>query len=92
MDARTKSLIAAGAAAAVNCRPCLEHLVPQCIKADASEDDIREAIETGLQVNRGARAKTQGFVGDIITTANHDIDEQTSPCCDEVTAARSGCC
>ena len=92
MDARTKSLIAAGAAAAVNCRPCLEHLVPQCTKAGASEDDIREAIETGLQVNRGAHAKTQGFVEDVMTVAKHDIDEPTSPCCDKDTAARSGCC
>jgi len=85
MDTKTKSLIAVGAAAAVNCRPCLEYHVPQCIKAGASEDDVREAIETGFRVNRGAHAKTQDYVEDVIAYAKQDID-------DRETGAQTGCC
>ena len=92
MEDKIKSLIAVGAAAAVSCRPCLEHHAPQCIKAGASEDDVREAIETGFQVNRGAHAKTQGYVEDVITDARQDIDGPRSECCDEETAAQTGGC
>ncbi len=92
MDAKTKSLIAAGAAAAVNFRPCREHLVPKCVKAGASEDEILDAIDTGFQVNRGAHAKTQAFADEVLTNAQQSIDEPTPECCDEATAARTGCC
>ena len=92
MDDKINHLIAVGAAAAVNCRPCLEYHIPQCIKAGASGDDVREAIETGFQVNRGAHAKTQRFVEDVITDANYDIEEPLSECCEKETAKQSGCC
>ena len=92
MDTRTKSLVAVGAAAAVNCRPCLEHLVPQSFMAGASEKDARDAIETGLQVNRGAHAKTRGFVEEIVANARQNTDTPATECCDKETAARTGCC
>lgn len=92
MDSKTRSLIAAGSAAAVNCRPCLEYHMPQCFKAGASEDDVREAIETGFQVNRGAHAKTQGYVENVIADAIEDIDGPTPECCNEKTATQNGCC
>ena len=84
MDGQIKSLIAVGAAAAVNCRPCLDYHVPQCIKAGALESDVREAIETGFQVNRGAHAKTQDYVEDVITDAKEG--------CHDDAAAQTGCC
>jgi len=84
MDGQIKSLIAVGAAAAVNCRPCLDYHVPQCIKAGALESDIREAIETGFQVNRGAHSKTQDYIEDVLADAKEDRDDNA--------AAKSGCC
>jgi alkylhydroperoxidase/carboxymuconolactone decarboxylase family protein YurZ len=92
MDNKIKSLIAAGAAAAVNCRSCLEILVPQCIKAGASKDDLRDAIETGFRVNRGAHAKTRGYVDDIMTDACEDIDGPRWKPRSEETVAQNGCC
>ena len=92
MDDKIKHLISVGAAAAVNCRPCLEYHVPRCTKAGASEDEVRDAIETGFQGNRGALAKTQGYVEDVIADARHDIDGPTPECCDKETAKQTGCC
>ena len=66
MDGRIKSLITVGAAAAVNCRPSLECHGSWCIAAPASEDDVREAIEIGCQIDRSAHAKTKGYVEDVI--------------------------
>ncbi len=75
MDGRIKSLIAVGAAAAVNCRPSLEYHVSWCIKAGATEDYAGEAIEISFQVNRSAHAKTKGDVEDLITDTRQDIGE-----------------
>lgn len=40
-------LIAAGAAMAANCEPCLNKVVPDLIEAGVSSEDIRSAIEIG---------------------------------------------
>ena len=84
MDAQIESLIAVGAAAAVNCRPCLAYHVPRCIKAGALESDVREAIKTGFRVNRGAHAEIRRYVEDVIADANED--------CDDGPAAQTCCC
>lgn len=92
MDAQIRSLIAVGAAAAVNCRPCLDNLVPQSIKAGASGADIREAIETGFQVNRGAQAKMQRCVEDIVTRAINGHETPSRDCSCARTGTQDGCC
>ena len=90
LDAQTKNLVAIGAAAAVNCRPCLEHHVPHGLAAGLTEADVRMAIEIGFGVNRGAHAKTQGYIDDVISdSADADLE---APCCDAETAAATGCC
>ena len=45
MDGRITIVTAVSAAGAVNCRPRIEYHVSWCIKAGASEDDAREAID-----------------------------------------------
>jgi alkylhydroperoxidase/carboxymuconolactone decarboxylase family protein YurZ len=92
MNAEIKSLIAVGAAAAVNCRPCLEHLVPQRIQAGASGVDIREAVETGFQVNRGAQAKMRNCVDVILTYAKGADDKPKRKCRRTGAGAQNGCC
>lgn len=79
MDERMKELVAVGASAAVNCRPCLDHHVPLCREKGGTEEDIRQAIETGLTVNRGAAARTREYV-DAILSREPEV------------AAASGCC
>lgn len=79
VDERTRELIAMGASAAVNCRPCMQYHLTQCRKAEASEDDIKRAVETGLQVNRGAASKTREYVDALISGS-------------EKAATEPGCC
>ena len=40
-------LIAAGAAMAANCEPCLNKIIPDLIEAGVAEADIRKAVEIG---------------------------------------------
>ena len=83
MDVQVKSLIAVGAAAAANCRPCLDYHVPKCIKTGAKASDVREAIETGFRVNRRAHAYIRDHVEDIIAGAREDCDDEAAAptCC-----------
>ena len=79
MDQRTKELVAMGASAAVNCRPCMEYHLPLCREAGASLEEIQQAVETGLQVGRGAAAKTREYAGALIGPT-------------EATRVTAGCC
>lgn len=92
MDAKIKNLVAAGAAAAVNCRPCLDILVPRCIKTGASGNDIRDAIATGFQVSRNAHAKTQSCIDEIVTEAAEKSEAPGWEWGDEEAAHQNGCC
>jgi len=47
VDFKVTMLIAAGAAMAANCEPCLNRIVPDLIEAGVAETDIRKAVEIG---------------------------------------------
>ena len=47
VDYKVTLLIAAGAAMAANCEPCLNKVVPDLLEAGVSEADIRRAVEIG---------------------------------------------
>jgi len=83
MNEHTKELIAIGASAAVNCRPCLEYHWTKGKAVGISTEQALEAAEVGLMVNRGAAAKTKGYVHEVITGAREE--EQT------VESAGCGC-
>jgi len=67
MNDYLKELIAIGASAAVNCRPCLEYHWSQGKEAGITIKEALEAAEVGLMVNRGAAAKTKGYVSEVLT-------------------------
>jgi AhpD family alkylhydroperoxidase len=54
MDARTKELVAMGAAAAANGHPCMDHHLAKCDELGIQRDEVVEAVKVGLMVNHGA--------------------------------------
>jgi len=76
MNEHTKELIAIGASAAVNCRPCLEYHWSQGREAGITVKEALEAAEVGLMVNRGAAAKTKEYVSRVLTDESEQ--EQTA--------------
>lgn len=66
MDERTKELIAIGASAAVNCRPCLEYHWREGQRLGIPRQEALVATQVGLMVNRGAASKTKGYVAELI--------------------------
>lgn len=61
LDNRTKELIAVGASVAANCQPCLEYHVRMALENGADGPEIREAVEVGKMVRRGAASKMDKF-------------------------------
>lgn len=62
MDEKTKELVAIGASVATNCQPCLTHHVDKADELGISEQDIREALAIGTQVQKGGMNAMQRFI------------------------------
>lgn len=50
LDAKTKELVAVGAAVAGNCIPCLQWHFDKCIELGIPVDDVKEAIQMARTV------------------------------------------
>ena len=64
--ARTKLLIAVGAAITENCQPCLATAIKEAQRAGAEEKNISEAIAIGRVVRKGAIGKMDKFVSTFV--------------------------
>ncbi|NIR32279.1 MAG: carboxymuconolactone decarboxylase family protein [Gammaproteobacteria bacterium] len=62
MDRKTIELIALGASAAVNCRPCMDHHLAEGRRLGLSDKQLCSALEVGVRVNQGAGEKTVEYI------------------------------
>jgi alkylhydroperoxidase/carboxymuconolactone decarboxylase family protein YurZ len=69
IDYKITLLIAAGAAMAANCEPCLNKIVPDLIEAQVADADIRRAIEIG-QFVKNKSADNMKEVADTLAGTN----------------------
>jgi AhpD family alkylhydroperoxidase len=85
MDERTKELIAIGASVSAHCQPCLFFHLNKAWELGIGEDEIREAIEVGYMVERGASTAMRKYAGQLLTPAQSQGDAccsgSTSECC-----------
>lgn len=54
MDSRIRELIAIGASVTAHCQPCLSYHVGKAREMGIDEQEIREAIAVGHQVEKGS--------------------------------------
>ena len=54
LDEKIKELIAVGASISANCHPCIKHHTAKARKMKIDEAEIRQAIEVGKMVLKGA--------------------------------------
>ena len=93
VDAKITMLIAAGAAMAANCEPCLNKIVPDLIEIGVSEDDIRKAVEIG-QFVKDKPAAIMKEAADVLTGSSLSKTAHSSDCPSDklkAKAAVSGC-
>jgi alkylhydroperoxidase/carboxymuconolactone decarboxylase family protein YurZ len=79
VDYKVTLLIAAGAAMAANCEPCLNKVVPDLIEAGVAEADIRKAVEIG-QFVKDKPAAIMKEAADALT-GSHLSEPNTSEGC-----------
>lgn len=65
LDAKVKELIAVGASVAANCQPCVKYHVGKAREMKATEDEIRQAIEVGKMVRKGAAGQMDGLLEEL---------------------------
>ena len=79
VDYKVTMPIAAGAAMAANCEPCLNKIVPDLIEAGVAEADIRKAVEIG-QFVKDKPAAIMKEAADALT-GTHMTDPHKSEGC-----------
>jgi len=66
MNENIKELIAIGAAVAGHCQPCLTYHVGRAKELGVGEGEIREALEMGHKVERGAMAAMKNYAKEVM--------------------------
>lgn len=64
-DTRTVELISLGASVAANCYPCLQYHVKKALESGITEQEIKEAIEAGRTVRKGAAYKMDTYIANL---------------------------
>ncbi len=66
MDAKMKELIAVGASVSAHCQPCLTYHAGEARELGVTNEELREAIEVGKMVSKGAGAKMKAFAETVL--------------------------
>lgn len=88
MDERIRELIAIGASITAHCQPCLEWHVDKARELGIDDDTIREAVEVGHMVEKGAMSAMRKSAGEV--TAQKTCGN--APCCSGGKESTSTCC
>ena len=91
VDYKVTMLIAAGAAMAANCEPCLNKIVPDLIEAGVAEADIQKAVEIG-QFVKDKPAAIMKEAADALTGTHLSEQHKSEGCPSDKMKAASGCC
>ena len=75
VDYKVTMLIAAGAAMAANCEPCLNKVVPDLLEAGVAESDIRKAVEIGQFVKEKPAAIMKEAADALTGTSMADLNK-----------------
>ncbi len=90
VDYKVTLLIAAGAAMAANCEPCLNKVVPDLMEAGVAEADIRKAVEIG-QFVKDKPAAIMKRAADALTGTNMSNPQTSEGCPAEALKQQAVC-
>jgi AhpD family alkylhydroperoxidase len=88
MDERIKELVAIGTSVGAHCQPCLEWHVGKARELGIDDETIREAIETGHMVEKGAMTAMRKFSAGILD--QKPASEMS--CCSDISKDEGSCC
>lgn len=80
LDIRITELIAVGASVPANCLSCLESHVSKALENGAIGQEIKEAVEVGKMVRRGAASKLDKLALNLIQGAPSSVSATDGTC------------
>ena len=66
IDDKVKELIAIGASVSANCHPCVKYHVNKAHEMVIDENEIRQAIEVGQMVRKGAAGEMDKLISTLV--------------------------
>lgn len=63
---KRKELIVIGASVSANCHPCIKYHVNKARELVIDDDEIRQAIEVGKMVRKGAAGKMDKLISALV--------------------------
>ncbi|GET22201.1 carboxymuconolactone decarboxylase family protein [Prolixibacter denitrificans] len=72
-----KELIATGISVVINCESCMEWHIKQAIDSGASQEEIIEAFEVGIEMSGGPGTVSARFAMDVLYFYLHQENERT---------------
>jgi AhpD family alkylhydroperoxidase len=66
IDNKLKELIAIGASVSANCHPCIKYHVNKARELVIDDDEIRQAIEVGKMVRKGAAGEMDKLISTLV--------------------------
>ena len=66
LDKKQKELIATGISVAINCESCMEWHIKQALDDGATENEILEAIEVGIEMSGGPGTVSARFAMNVL--------------------------
>ena len=67
LDENIQELIAIGSSVSANCHPCVKHHVTRAREEKIDEDQIRQAIDVGKMVRKGAAGQMDKLIEELWT-------------------------
>ncbi len=79
----TRVLVAIAAAAAVNCHPCLRHLIPAALENGILQEEVTATIALARTIKNRAGRLTDGLAGSLVQQGNSNPADAGSEgrCC-----------
>jgi len=65
LDEKKQELIAIGASVSANCHPCVKFHVAKAREMKIDEDEIRQAIDVGKMVRKGAANQMDKLIEEL---------------------------
>jgi AhpD family alkylhydroperoxidase len=67
IDEKMQELIAIGASVSANCQSCVKYHTAKGREMKIDETDIRQAIEVGMKVRKGAADQIDKLISEIVS-------------------------
>ena len=77
LEPKIKELIAIGSSVACNCHPCIKYHINKAREINIESELIKQAIEVGKMVRKGAAGEMDKLLSDISETSS---DNTASNC------------